>query len=65
MARIDKRINVLVPQSRKAQYQRLANKLQVPLASLAATLMSLGYDTMLEQQETRIAQSRRRTATRS
>ena len=62
MSRADKRINVLVPRARKAQYQELADTLDVPLASLATTLLSMGFDAMLEQRETRAAQARRAAA---
>jgi hypothetical protein len=62
VSRADKRINVLVPRARKAQYQALADQLDVPLASLAVTLLSLGYDALLEQQERKASQAARRAA---
>lgn len=51
MARVDKRINVLVPSVRRRQYEELARKNGVPLATMAAHLLSIGYDTWLEGAE--------------
>lgn len=49
--RRDKRINVLVPRSAKARYQELADRMGIRLATMAATLMAMGYDYLLEQQD--------------
>lgn len=51
MSRADRRINVLVPSSRRRQYEELANTLGVPLATVAEMLCSVGYDHLLDAQE--------------
>ena len=55
MARKDRRISVLVPESRKTQYEQLAVQLGIPMATLAEILMSVGFDHVLRSKELRRA----------
>jgi hypothetical protein len=64
-ARIDKRVSILLPASRKRQYVALAARNRIPLAAACELLMSMGYDHLLEESEALEASKQRaRTVTR-